>query len=240
MLKVFVGFDPREQVAWHVCVSSIMRRATKPVMVCPIALHQLGSDYKRPYPIDEGASTEFAFSRFLTPYLAGFEGVAVFLDADMLVRTDISELEDIAFANLFDDVLVVKHDYHPIMKKKFLGRTQTDYPCKNWSSVMVFNCHRTAVRSLTRDYVSKATPMDLHQFRWANSVGELPPEWNHLVGEYNPNHDAKIVHYTRGTPCFEDYKDCEFSDEWREELDHVLYYKGKDELDKIIHSDAEL
>lgn len=226
MLTVCIGYDPRETVAWHVLCHSILKRATRPVKIVPLALGSLVREYKRPYPLHEGASTEFAFSRFMTPWLAG-GGVSVFMDCDMLCLTDISQLEDIAKEQLYRDVLVVKHDYKTIAKSKFLNAENLDYPCKNWSSVMVFNGWRTACRNLTPDKVNSLTPLQLHQFQWTKDVGELGKEWNHLVGEYPPNPDAKIVHFTLGTPCFDEYKDCEYADKWRREKRDMLYHYGK-------------
>src|SRR5882672_5448063 len=213
-LKIMIGWDGRETVAWHTLAHSIITRASRPVMICPVILNQLRSGYHRPR--DPMQSTDFTFSRFLTPYIAG-GGISVFMDCDMLCLTDINELEEIALANLYHDVLVVKHDYTPSRAVKFLHQAQLPYPCKNWSSVMVFNGHRSSVKKLTPEYVNRASGMDLHQFKWANSVGELPVEWNHLVGEYKPNPRAKIVHYTLGTPCFRDYQNCEYAFEWFQE-----------------------
>lgn len=239
-LTVCIGFDPRETIAWHVLAHSIMRRASRPVRILPINLKQLeGWCYRRPEPHAEGASTEFAFTRFLTPYLAG-GGTSIFLDADMLVLGDICELADIAHTASSCDVLVVKHDYTPSTKTKFLNQPQSVYPCKNWSSVMVFNGYRTACRKLTPAYVNEASPMDLHQFKWAVNVGELPPEWNHLVGEYKPNKKAKLVHYTLGGPYFKPYQHCEYAREWFAEFEDMckceepspFRYKPIDDLTK--------
>jgi lipopolysaccharide biosynthesis glycosyltransferase len=184
-------------------------------------LSQLSGIYKRERSSMQ--STDFTYARFLTPYFGDENNVSVFLDCDMLCLTDICELEDIALSNLHSDVLVVKHDYIPTTETKFLGQPQTVYPCKNWSSVMVFNGHRTAVKKLTPEYVNKAAPMDLHQFKWAGEVGSLDPAWNHLVGEYHPNPNAKIVHYTLGGPYFQGYQQCEYSAIWYAELQDMLH-----------------
>lgn len=221
-IMVAIGFDPREAIAWHVCAHSILRRASRPIRLMPIKLDMLSNwCYRRPYPLDEGASTEFAFTRFLTPYLAG-GGTSIFMDCDMLVRADICELAEIAAAHVHDDVLVVKHDYTPTSTTKFLNQPQTTYPCKNWSSVMVFNGHRRACCNLTPAAINEASPMELHQFKWARSIGDLPPEWNHLVGEYAPNPDAKIVHFTLGGPWFRGFEHVEFADEWFAEYEHMV------------------
>jgi hypothetical protein len=179
---------------------------------------------------DPRQSTEFAFSRFLVPWLCDYEGRSVFLDCDMLCRADILGL----LAELPRDqaVAVVKHDYTPVGETKFLDRPQIAYPCKNWSSVMVFN--NPACRALTPEYVNTATGLDLHQFKWlaAGLIWGLPRAWNHLVGEYEPNPDAKLVHFTLGTPCFKKFQYCEFSAEWYEEKRLLLDYDNRGEFSR--------
>jgi len=155
--------------------------------------------------------------------LAGIGDISIFMDSDMLCLTDICELEKLAQEQSNCDVLVVKHDYKPKQGNKFLNQKQSVYPCKNWSSLMVFNGHRMACRNLTPEYVNRASPMDLHQFKWAQNVGELPISWNHLVGEYKPNKDVKIAHYNLGSPCFSGYQNCEYSEEWFNELGEMTY-----------------
>ena len=146
------------------------------------------------------------------------------MDSDVLVRCDIAELGKMCnLANAYKAVYVVKHNYDPKDSVKFLGEKQTKYEKKNWSSVMLFNNGRC--RNLTTGYVNTAPGLDLHQFKWTSDgqVGELDKNWNHLVGEYPPNPEAKIVHFTRGGPWFRDYEDCEFSKEWFEEYESMSH-----------------
>ena len=84
---------------------------------------------------------------------------------------------------------------------------------------MLFNCSHHHTRKLTPEYVNTASGLELHQFKWTEEerIGEIPKEWNWLVGEYGVNPDAKIVHYTIGTPCFYEYEDCDYSEEWKEQ-----------------------
>lgn len=227
MLNVYIGYDEHEIIAYHVLAHSIMRRASAPVAIHPIMLSQLKGTFNRPRSTNQ--STDFTYARFLTPWLDGFKGVSLFMDCDMLCLTDIYELFDYAqSSNLYEDVLVVKHDYTPNPDNKFLNQPQTLYPCKNWSSLMLFKGYRMSVRGLTPAYVNSAPAMDLHQFKWAQAVGSLPPEWNHLVGEYDPNPNAKIVHFTRGGPWFKNFEQCEYSKEWFDELQHMLHAETYD------------
>jgi lipopolysaccharide biosynthesis glycosyltransferase len=212
MIRIFIGFDQVESVAYHTLCHSILSQSSEPVSITPINLANFRGFFTRQR--DPKQSNEFSFSRFLTPYLCNYEGNAIFMDCDMMLRTDIKELWDLA-----DDkyaVQVVKHDYTPTGASKYLGTVQYQYPKKNWSSVMLFNNSRC--KTLTPEYVNTASGLELHQFKWLESedlIGELSTDWNHLVGEYKPNPDAKNVHWTIGGPYFVEYADVEFADEWR-------------------------
>jgi hypothetical protein len=224
-MRVFIGYDPREAVAFSVLAHSIHVRASEPVSVTPLLLSELKGVFTRErHPLQ---STDFAFSRFLTPYLSGYEGWSVFMDCDMLVLDDIANLwrlRDERYA-----VMVVKHDHQPRESVKFLDQPQTAYPKKNWSSVILFNNARC--RALTPEYVNTASGLELHQFKWLADeglIGELPRIWNHLVGYYLPTPGASLVHYTLGGPYFDEYRDCEYAAEWRQELARMLACTQRD------------
>jgi len=210
-LNIYIGYDSKEPVAYHVLCQSILKTSSAPVRFTPIALQNIANLFKRDR--SQLQSTEFSFSRFLIPYLSNYEGWSLFMDCDMLVREDISKLFD-----LRDDkyaAMVCKHDYVPKDSVKFLGQTQTKYEKKNWSSVVLFN--NKQCKALTPDYVNTATGLELHQFKWLNDddkIGSLPLEWNWLVGEYPRDDAAKNVHFTLGGPYFANYKSCDFADEW--------------------------
>ena len=216
MIRIFVGYDPREAVAFHVLSHSIHARASQPVSITPLALSELGSLMTRER--NPMQSTDFSFSRFLTPYLCDFQGWALFMDCDMLLQDDIDNLW-----SLRDDqysVMCVKHNHVPEEDTKFLGAVQTTYEKKNWSSVMLFNNEQC--RALTPEYVNTASGLDLHRFHWLDGdhlIGEIPHRWNHLV-DYDPPKPIKDIsnlHYTIGGPYFDEYRDCGYSDEWRAE-----------------------
>jgi hypothetical protein len=211
VIRVFIGYDKREDAAFSVLSHSIHRLASEPVSITPVMLSQLRGVYQRGE--NALASTEFSFSRFLTPWLCGFEGWALFMDNDMLARDDVAKLwrlRDERFA-----VQVVKHHHVPKEEVKFLGKTQTKYEKKNWSSVMLLNCARC--KALTPEYVNKASGLELHQFKWLEGdqlIGEIPHRWNHLV-DYDPYDPAAgIVHFTSGGPYFDEYQDCDYAQDW--------------------------
>lgn len=216
MIRVFIGFDDNEAVAFHVLSHSILRHSSTPVTITPVVKSHTVAFYDRERSNLE--STDFSFTRFLTPYLCEYEGWAVFMDCDMLMLGDIAGLWA-----LRDDrysVMCVKHDYRPVEDTKFLGQVQTKYEKKNWSSVMLFN--NAKCRQLTPEVVAKESGLFLHQFKWLESdeqIGEIPNVWNYLVGEPVPRPESpQLVHYTLGGPYFEKYANCEFADEWRAEL----------------------
>ena len=185
----------------------------------PVMLSQLRGVFAR--DVNPLQSTQFSFSRFLTPWLCDYEGWAIFMDCDMLVLDDIARLwalRDERYA-----VQVVKHVHVPREEVKFLGAVQTKYEKKNWSSVMLMNCARCA--ALTPDYVNRASGLELHQFKWLEGdhlIGALPAKWNHLVGYDAPRRDASLVHFTIGGPYFEEYRECEYAPEWFAERDAML------------------
>jgi lipopolysaccharide biosynthesis glycosyltransferase len=224
MLRMFIGYDPNEVVAYHVFAHSILRHCSEPVSIAPVMLSQLCADHLRPR--DPLASTEFSFTRFLVPFLCDYSDWALFADCDMLARADLVGLWDLRDPNFA--VQVVKHNHVPNEDTKFLGATQTRYDKKNWSSVMLFNCARC--KALTPDYVETASGLDLHQFKWLASedqIGALPRQWNHLVGYDAYDKDAAIVHYTQGGPYFNEYKDCEYSTDWWDEWHRHNYCRQR-------------
>lgn len=219
MIPVFIGYDPREAVAYSVLAHSILQRSSEPVTIAPLMLSQLkGVFHRERHPLQ---STDFSFSRFLTPYLSGYAGWSIFMDCDMLVLEDIAKLwrlRDERYA-----VMCVKHNHVPKEERKFLNEPQSKYEKKNWSSVMLFNNARC--RALTPEFVNTASGLELHQFKWLGDdalIGELPHEWNHLVAYDEPRKGAALVHYTLGGPYFDAYRDCEYAAEWFAARDEML------------------
>jgi len=213
VIPVFIGYDPREAVAFHTCVNSIIRHSTTPVAIHPVALN-LFEDYQETHGDN---SNHFVYTRFLVPYLMGWRGWAIFIDGDMVLRADITELWNLR--ELDKDVMVVKHDYRTRMARKYMGAPNEDYPRKNWSSVILWNCASFPNRRLTPEFVQKSTGAELHRFSWIRDerIGSLPIEWNWLPDEFGPNAHARLLHYTLGTPCFHEFRDTPQAEAWHEE-----------------------
>jgi lipopolysaccharide biosynthesis glycosyltransferase len=212
-IPIFVGYDPREAVVYHTCANSIIRHASRPVAIIPLALN-LFTDYTETHT---DGSNHFIYSRFLVPHLMDYLGHAIFIDGDMIVRADIAELWDLRDYTV--DVQVVKHDYQTRMTEKYLGAKNENYPRKNWSSVILWNCQNPANKRLTPQFIEKATGAELHRFTWIKDerIGELPREWNWLPDEFGINVEAKLLHYTLGTPSFHEFATTPMGDEWHRE-----------------------
>jgi len=218
ILKVVVGFDQRESIAYHTFTQSIIEKCSIPLIIMPLAMNTL-KGYKETHT---DKSNDFIYSRFLTPYLNNFKGWAIFADGDMICQADIKELWD-----LMDEskaLQVVKHDYKTKAKKKYLGNVNEDYPKKNWSSLILWNCSHPKHKILTPEFIASQTGKYLHRFSWLdeNEIGELPKEWNWLAIEYPENKNAKLIHYTLGTPCFKEYKESDMADIWYQTYNRTI------------------
>jgi lipopolysaccharide biosynthesis glycosyltransferase len=232
-VKVFVGYDSREDIAWQVCRNSLLRHSRHQVDVYPIrqtALREIGL-YTR--PADAGASTEFSLTRFLTPYLSAQGGWTIFCDCDFLFTGDVRAV----FEGLDQSkaVYCVQHDYKPAHAIKMDGKKQATYPRKNWSSFMLFNCDHPDVQALTPDVVNSASPAYLHRLEWVRdpaAIGALALEWNFLEGEYpRPDQTPQVIHYTNGGPWFDEWQDCDFADLWLRERDLYLEARAQCETE---------
>lgn len=202
--KIFIGYDPRERIAFHVLSQSIIENSSIPVSISPINLNNLKSFYKRKKRIKD--STEFSISRFLTPYLSGYKGYSLFLDCDFIVRDDVAKLLKFVKSDVNKVLWCVKHNYIPKNKIKFLDEKQLIYNKKNWSSFVVYNNKKCKI--LTPKFIEKANGLYLHQFSWTKDhlIGSLPKEWNILVGEQKIPKNFKSLHYTVGGPYFKKYR----------------------------------
>jgi len=209
-INIYVGFDQKEAVAYHVFCQSLIDNSSLPLKISPMALKNL-EKYDEKHT---DRSNDFVYSRFLIPFLNNFNGWALFVDGDMICQSDIRELFDLRDDN--KAVMVVKHNYETKQKKKYLGNINENYPRKNWSSVILWNCNHSKHKILTPTFVSEQTGKFLHRFSWLEDkdIGELPLEWNWLAIEYEDNTNAKIIHYTLGTPCFSDYKNTAMAEIW--------------------------
>lgn len=243
MITVYVGYDSSnygQKIAHDVCIRSI-RKYNKNVKIIPLIKSELEKiGFNREY--DPRASTEFTYTRFLVPYLNNYEGIAVFCDSDFLYKYDIEEL--LNFYDITKAVMCVKHEQKSITRTKFSGMPQNDYPRKNWSSLMLFNCAHQSCKNLTLNVVNKESPKYLHRMEWCidNQIGEIPYQYNYLLGYYFTN-DAKALHFTEGGPWHNEWynyklpKECinkKYAEEWFEYLEEKEYVYLLKELNNNI------
>ena len=210
-MKIFIGYEEEHPEAYEVCKASI-ERFNNTHQIIPLVKKNLIKEglYNRPV---EGENTDFAFTRFLVPYLCDYKVYALFCDGDFLWRCDPEEIEDFK-----DDEFALHVVKHPQLitseHMKMDSRINVPYEKKYWSSLMYFDC--TEAETLTVDYVNTATASDLHSFKWLPDdivIGELPVTYNMLLGYYNLP-DPKVVHFTDGGPWLEGYENIEYADEW--------------------------
>lgn len=184
MIRLFTGWDAREAAGWHAFVDSVYKHST-----IPVSITRLPEDQRN-------GSNAFTFSRFMIPELCNYEGWAIYMDgADMLCRGNLADL--FRMQDETKAVSVVKHDYQTKFSRKYIGTSMEspniNYPRKNWSSVILWNCAHPSNREMYGE---------LHRFGWLKDkeVGELPRIWNWLADEFGYNQEAKILHYTAGAP----------------------------------------
>ncbi len=216
-INLVVGFDQREAIAYHVFCQSVIDHSTLPVQIMPLSLNMI-RNYSE---LHKDGSNTFIYSRFLTPYLMDFKGWAIFADGDMVCREDLAKLW--ALRDPQKAVQVIKHDYKTKKTTKYLGNKNENYPRKNWSSLILWNCEHPKHKDLTPHFIQNQTGAFLHRFSWLNDdeIGEINPEWNWLAIEYEDNPAAKLIHYTLGTPCFSEYQSSSMSSEWYKTLQSV-------------------
>ena len=222
-INIVVGYDEREAVAYHTCIESIISNSSTHINITPLCLKH----FKKYRENHTDGSNEFIYSRFLVPYLFKFKGWAIYIDGDMVCLDDIKNLWDLR-DNKFA-VQVVKHEYKTKMTKKYFGNNNENYPRKNWSSVVIWNCEHKDNKCLKPEFVKRKSGAFLHRFKWLsdNKIGELEKLWNWLAIEYNDEPKAKIVHYTLGTPCFDEFYNTSMSNHWIKYFKKMIKGVGK-------------
>ena len=194
-LRIFIGADERQPIAFSVAAHSIYEHASVPVAITKLMQPTL--------PVKRRGLTSFTYTRYLPPYLCGYQGWALFVDADFVFRGDVAELPWGQSAA----VSVVPHE--TVEKAGQLVSVGFER-----NALMLFNCSKCT--KLTPEWIEdpKNTPNRLAE--WAgDDIAYLPKCWNHLVGYDVPDPEAKGIHFTMGIPCFPETQNDEHGDAWR-------------------------
>lgn len=227
MKRIYIGYDNKEPIAFNVCSNSIIQNSHQPISIVPLSLQLLESVYTE-YHTD--GSNSFTYTRFLVPFQEKFNGWVLYIDGDMVLKDDITKIWD--YIDESKAVIVVKHDYETKMNKKYFGSTNENYPRKNWSSVILWNCGHHKNHFLTPEFVQSSTGAFLHRFSWLDDseIGEIPIEWNWIPDEFGINLKANLLHFTLGIPCIDQFKDSPMAEYWNKEYERTIYYfKGNHE-----------
>jgi lipopolysaccharide biosynthesis glycosyltransferase len=212
-MKVFIGYDFKEDTAYRVCEYSIKKNSS--IMLDVEALNQQALRKSNLYwrESDPLSSTEFTFTRFLVPAIMKYQGWALFCDSDFLWVDDVNKL----FSQIDNRyaVMVVQHNYAPKSTTKKNNHPQYIYPKKNWSSMILWNCGHKKNKMLSPELVNTSSGEFLHRFMWLddNDIGNIDKSWNYLVNWYHHGNPSAI-HFTEGGPWLTKYKNCEYSVEW--------------------------
>jgi len=190
-IRVFVGADRSQALAVPVLEYSIKRHTTAKVEVIPML------DLPVPAPIDprNGQRTGFSFSRFCIPKLTGYKGRAIYMDADMLVFSDIRELWDIPFDGA---KIVIQKEVK--FEEQSTAKVGAPKKRKKQCAVMLLDCDR-----LDWDIEKIVSDMDRGEYDYEQLMYDLcilpeeevkygvPFEWNSLE-HWDPA--TRLIHYT--------------------------------------------
>ena len=220
-LRVYVGHEQREARSFALACASARRFGADVQPLYESRLRQAGL-LTRPldtrggmWDLNSGApqATAFAIARFYTPLLA-HTGWALFVDCDVVFLRDPAEV--MQYADPAKAVAVVKHNVGGVGGTKMDGQVQTSYPRKLWSAVTLWNCEHPANRRINLQMLDQWPGRDLHAFGWLHDdeIGDLPMEWNWLVGMQEKPEYPAVAHYTLGTP--ELLTECPHADLWEQ------------------------
>jgi lipopolysaccharide biosynthesis glycosyltransferase len=190
-IRVFVGADESQLVPAAVLEYTIRKHTAGRVEFTTMR------DLPVPMPKDPAKRprTGFSFYRFMLPKLAGYQGRALYLDCDMQVFANLSELWAIPF-----DGQTVLCTYQPEPPERWKGNKS--FKPGRHLAVMMLDCSRLdwdvheIVRGLDEDRYGYTELMsDLAIVPEEQIEERIPVEWNSL--EHYEAGTTKLVHYTQ-------------------------------------------
>lgn len=212
-VRVFIGTEPKAEIARKVLEFSIRRRTESEVEFTPMIGSQWEYDTKG---FKQG--TGFSLRRWMIAEHCKWHGRAIYLDADQLVFSDIWDLFS-------------QPDYNPIpgcpawmtyQPSKF---SKVPHP---HSSVMVIDCaaaknypyfHINTVFATLRAKPDKKTYSEVMFPNWFKP-GQIPNHWNHL-NVYEEG-KTRLLHYTKEPEQPWYTPDHPFAQKWQMEFQVAL------------------
>lgn len=187
VIKIFVGADRSQLLAFKVLEHSIKRNTSQQVKCRAIdnsMMPECKSKTNLPY-------TNFSFARFGIPSFAGYQGKAIYLDADMLVLADIADLWSLDFAGA--KILTLEQPREDLQQKQSKKRKQT--------AVMMLDCEalkdwvpEEIIGNLGKKYDrTKLMSLDIFPQRKIKEI--IPTVWNCM--DWYEEGVSKLVHYTK-------------------------------------------
>ncbi len=178
--RIYIGTDPSQMLGAKVLEYSIRKHTTLSTefdTMQHVAVPQ-------PKDAKNQARTQFSFSRFAIPALAGYHGRALYLDADMQVFGDLRELWELPFG---DSTAMYAPPSSPKRSKQ--------------TSVLLMDCDkiRWEIDSIVRDldegrYDYEGLMADIKVEPEGAVQARVPTDWNSLE-EYKPS-ETRLIHYT--------------------------------------------
>ena len=193
-IKVFIGTEPKTEIARKVLEFSILQNTEQSIEFPPLCGEE-SWDVRPPTRVGTG----FSLLRWKIPELCDYKGYAIYLDADMLVFSDIKDLwqSDVIYPN---DKCSVWCTY-----QESWGYVKTLYGDKEIpeTSVMFIDCAKAKTNQQDFDTITikllaaKDREYYVKVMRALNHIHapqRIPNNWNHL-NNYKDG-KTKLLHYT--------------------------------------------
>ncbi len=170
LLKIFIGTEPAQKVACAVLRHSLTRRSSVPLEIQNMENIDFG--------INAQMFTGFSIYRYHVPFLCGYQGRAISMDADIVCQADIAEL------------------YNLPMTSGAMARVKTGFA----TSVMLLDCDKLKHWNVV-EWTPRLKNRNIYQrTMWGRPGGLSTPDLSPLDPMWNQLDDfpagTKQIHYT--------------------------------------------
>lgn len=179
-IRIFLAASATEALPVKVLEYSIRHHASATVSVTAVC--DVGISIPQPRALKNQPRTPFSFQRFLIPQVCGYAGHAIYLDADMLVFKDISDLwrrplEGANVLTAYSDSASGRQAQHSVM---LMDCSQLEWDINDIVA-------RLDAESLSYEQL-------MREFSFACTSAVIEPSWNSLEA-YKADKTA-LLHYT--------------------------------------------